>query len=311
MPTSPKRVKAVLIAAPDDRIGISLSWIANLETDLDAYLVYRGGAVVQTENNPAFYNVIDTDTLTLKIDGGKTQTVTFSNTYITSGVATPAEIVTNINAELVGGTAEVNLSGGSSSVIIRSDSKNKAASVQVIGGSSNAELQFSTEKFCANRKKTAFQLIETTTLLTYTDLVGDPEDFYYIQARTTPALLSVPSSVVSLGRVSDEVPNRVFIYGNVFDASGNPIKGAEVTLSPCQDIRPSLNYSAYDFLIPRSADHGIDFEPYSVLTDADGYFEVLAQSSTKLRLRILNISYDHSILTTTNSQKFTDLRILA
>lgn len=312
MPNVPKQVKAFLLKPTPDRVGIDLSWIPNIETDLASYQISRGGSVIVAETISPTYNIIIGDTLFVSINGDKVQTITFSG-LITSGAATLIELVNDINSQIKGGVAELTSILGNSSLLIRSNTNDKSGMVEITGGTANIELGFPSGKFRNNKELTKFQIISSILIINptiFTDSSGKPHDFYFVKAITTVPLIGQSSIIRSLGNIIDEIPESIFIFGRIHNAGGIPMVNREIILAPCLERAPSLNFGLTDFLSVSNADFGISFDDHIVRTDQDGYFEIQATINTKLRLLIPSINYDRQILTTTQTQDFVALRVV-
>lgn len=80
--------------------------------------------------------------LTVKIDGGAPQTITFGTaSFVDIAAATPAEVIAVINAALQGGYADA---AGGGAPRINSDTQGTGSHVEVTGGTANAVLGFAT-----------------------------------------------------------------------------------------------------------------------------------------------------------------------
>ncbi len=89
------------------------------------------------------YALTNNWTLTVKIDGGSVQTVTFiTANFVSIGAATAEEVAAVINAKLVGASATATTSG--TKVTITSDKRGTGSHVEVTGGSANGALGFNT-----------------------------------------------------------------------------------------------------------------------------------------------------------------------
>jgi hypothetical protein len=81
--------------------------------------------------------------LTVRVDGGAVQTITFLvGDFAVPGAATAEEVAARINASIVGATCTV--TGTGTTVTITSDKKGSDSSIQVTGGTANAILAFQT-----------------------------------------------------------------------------------------------------------------------------------------------------------------------
>lgn len=92
-------------------------------------------------SKPQRYQLVDGQTLTVVVDGGAPADATFNTAdFADITHATAAEIVTVINADIAGATA----SAWRGKVIIRTNTTDNTGSIQVTGGTANAELGFAT-----------------------------------------------------------------------------------------------------------------------------------------------------------------------
>lgn len=100
-------------------------------------------ATVGNAGTPEPYNLSGGEALTLKIDGGFVQTVTFLvGDFVTPGSATAEEVTAAINAGIAGGQARAITSG--TEVELTSDTFGLASKIQVTGGTANSALAFPT-----------------------------------------------------------------------------------------------------------------------------------------------------------------------
>lgn len=301
---APKQVKALLLNSPDDRQGISLSWGA-LADNAAEYEVYRSGAVVQADLSGAVLSISNGDTLDIIVRGGRKQTITFGAPYITSGAATVAEIVDNINAYLTDATAF--LTYDTSTLYIRPNNRTgKGAKIQVTGGTANSVLLFPTDEFSVNTATSAKQKIATlnhpdNTLI---DRDGTIYDFYYVQAVSSTGLVGQPSFTKTLELYADDVPTRTIIYGTIVSSDGKPTEKVEVVLRAPETMLPSLNNTSFS-----SSHYGISREEAKFYTDNDGYFECEAVVGSILNLYIPDIKYNYIVQVPPEVIEFTQLSI--
>lgn len=306
--STPKQVKALILNSSTDRYGVSLSW-AIQETNVDSYLVYRGGASVFSESDGP-YNVQPTDTLILSVRGGQQQTILMSG--VTSGAATALEVVTAINSQVSGAQAQVSVNSPNRFLVRCLGSNNESRRLDVVGGTARSALSLPTGKYWS-RQATNYQLITTTSnpTNTFEDRDGTENDWYYVQARNTtgpfnPGITQIDgqeSLKKTLWRHYDNPSSRIAIFGTIYDASGYPIGNSEVRIAAPMDKIPSLNKRL------RSSTFGVSEEAAKVYTDQDGYFEIEVLADTDIRLIIPAINYDHEVKTTTESVDFTSLRV--
>lgn len=303
---APKQVKALLLNQSDDRTGVKISWLSQPE-NVEKYNVWRKGAIVLATPAASPVPIVDGDTLTLSVRGGPAQTITFGAPHITSGAATLPEIVNNLNAFLEGAVAAVTQNGTFDSIYIRCSGVGAGASIEILGGTAIGTLGFPTGVFSVNENTSEAQkLIEILHPGDeYEDRDGSNLDSYFVEAVNPAGVVGQTSVVKSLQRYVDEVPNRVIVWGLIFDAGGEPLKNVRVIIKPPEDSRPSLNGGLF------SSSFGIGFKEHMVKTDEDGYFETEAIAGVPTRLIIDDISYDNVVQIPTFTTRFTNLSVVA
>lgn len=105
-------------------------------------IVGWSAAAALTCANAEPYDLADGDTLTLQIDRGLTQTVTFhTGDFVDIDAATASEVAAVIDAALTGGTSYA----AGPRVRIASDTDGTGSAVKVTGGTSNTALGFDTD----------------------------------------------------------------------------------------------------------------------------------------------------------------------
>jgi uncharacterized phage protein gp47/JayE len=99
-------------------------------------------AAALTSDNADTYALTNGDTLQIQVDGGVLQTITFlAGDFVNIAIATALEVAAVIDADLSDGGAVEALG----KVRVFSDTEGTGSSIQVIGGSANAVLGFSTD----------------------------------------------------------------------------------------------------------------------------------------------------------------------
>lgn len=100
------------------------------------------GTAAARESASDTYDLSGGKTLTVKIDGGSTQTITFvDGNFAVPSAATAAEVAAVINAQIVGASSLVT---STDKVTIKSDTLGTGSHVEVTGGTANVALAFST-----------------------------------------------------------------------------------------------------------------------------------------------------------------------
>jgi hypothetical protein len=122
------------------------------DTDTLSFSIDGGGSDVATFNcapadeecaNAETYALTDGWTLTLKVNQGPVQTVTFNTSeFVAIGAATAEEVAAVINAEATGIQATV--TSGGTKVTITTDRQGTGAYLEITGGTANAALGFAT-----------------------------------------------------------------------------------------------------------------------------------------------------------------------
>jgi len=108
-------------------------------------VTFTATAGLVESGNAAPFALADADVLTVKVDAGAVQTVTFNAADFASiAAATAVEVAAVINAQLSGATATVTSAG--TKVTITSNKRGSSSAIQVTGGTANAagKLNFST-----------------------------------------------------------------------------------------------------------------------------------------------------------------------
>lgn len=86
------------------------------------------------------FGLTDLQTLTLKIDEGSQQQIIFNTAdFVDIANATAPEVAAAINAQIIGGTAQIN---GEGKVFIHSDKPGRFGRIEIIGGTGNPNLGF-------------------------------------------------------------------------------------------------------------------------------------------------------------------------
>jgi hypothetical protein len=117
--------------------------VGNVEAVGNQTATFTAAAAALECVNAETYALTDGFTLTVKIDGGSVQTITFDTAeFAAIGAATAEEVAAVIAAEITG--AQVSVTSGGTKVTITSDTQGTGSSVEVTGGTANAALGFST-----------------------------------------------------------------------------------------------------------------------------------------------------------------------
>lgn len=174
-----------------------------------------GGAITTTFNataasiecvNAENYNLTaPNNVLTVKVDGGATQTLTLAAAYfVAPGAATAEEVAAAINDLLVGGSAIATT--GATKVTIKSDKKGFGSYIQVTGGSANALLAFNTAAVQGTGSSNLLDITAVSmaeAILVINTAIGVAglawsDDGVYLKIRTATAG-GAPNGIINLG----------------------------------------------------------------------------------------------------------------
>lgn len=122
---------------PNDTLTLSINGGGNLTATFTATAAAREST--GTEN----FALSNGMTLTVKVDQGTVQTITFlTGEFVSIGAATAEEVAAVINAKIVGAKASATSSG--TKVTITSDKRGTGSYIEVTGGTANTPLNFAT-----------------------------------------------------------------------------------------------------------------------------------------------------------------------
>lgn len=140
------------------------------------------------------FALADGQTLQIKIDGGSTQTLTFSTgQFAAIGAATSAEVVAAINAAILGALAEVT---GSDEFTILSDAEGRGSRVEIVGGTAAAALGIAETAWAA---KVLIDGSEVLSLILWPGETRDLSDLgVNLSAHGDPADVSFRLELVTL-----------------------------------------------------------------------------------------------------------------
>lgn len=267
-------------------MSIDLKWVANSEDDIANYKVERSVVGTITSNSAPF-NILTTDTLQLRIDGGELLTITFSS--VTNGAATASEVASAIESVIASKGGKAKVSG--SKVIIQSKQQNDRGSLRIAGGSSLSGLGLTAKKYSL---ESDWYLIGSPVNPELTDASGELGYKYRIRAVNTSAEESAPS--ISISPTERSYTDLSVIYGFLVDHNGQPLTHTEVQYGTPALKRPSDDslQAGYN----EDANVGIGSNSLlSVLTDHRGYFQMTVNASVPLRLKIDAVNFDTSVQT--------------
>jgi phage tail sheath protein FI len=161
---------------------------------------FNATAAARECTNAETYALVDSQTLTVKVDRGSVQTITFlTGEFVAIGAATAEEVAAVINAKIVGASAAA--TSGGTKVTITSDKRGTGSYIEVTGGTANGALAFNVaevqgtgnvddiDAVTALEAKTVIEAVGTLTgNLTVTEAVGG---YLTITSATTGTTSSV------------------------------------------------------------------------------------------------------------------------
>lgn len=265
---------------------MTLRWLPYPESNVASYRVYRSMVGF------SFPNVsLAGLTLQLKLNGGNTQTFTFT-------ADPPHE---TINATITGGKAY--LSQDSSKILVRSNIREAPGSVEIVGGTALVTME-QTPRVIAEKTEdvllsTVPALVDPDEVVEFEDPDGVLQDFYAI------------STLDDLGNESSKTAYKQPI------ASTGPVCVLEGIISSIQGVRiPDAEVKATLLVAPHvSQDSHIDKESVSVFSTPDGRFSIPLLQGSLVLLEIPSVKLSQEITVPEESYFFvkdlqTDLQYL-
>ncbi|HKU52227.1 MAG TPA: hypothetical protein VJQ25_07165 [Nitrospira sp.] len=198
---------------------INLRWAPFPGSNVAEYKVYRSiigfSAPVVT---PA---TLAGKTLVLKINGGNSQTITFSGT---------SPVIDQINAQLTGGKAFPS-AASSTKFILRSNLRVAPGSVQIVSGTALADLQLTARTIVEKSEDfliaTVPALEDPEQMVDWADPDGCPEDFYAI---ATVDSLANESTKTSFRQATAYTGAICVLEGIITDLQGVRYPDAHITI---------------------------------------------------------------------------------
>lgn len=264
---------------------VRITWVANPDSDnVSTYHVQRSFVGVETQNTAPF-NIQTTDILQVRVDGGDIVDVSFAS--VTNGAATAQQVETILQGSLYdyGGTAKQ--SSSNTKVILQSNRQNDRGSIQIVGGSAAAGLGLSVGEYKFQEDPVSIGTTSHPTVQ-FDDDDGDLGYQYRIIAENASSECSPPSDYFEPFR---ETIESAVVYGTIIGPDGKAVEnalieyGAPINKRPMDDTRSSYPFN-------KDARVGITNELEEVLTNEQGYFQVVVPADISLRLKIDTIGYD-------------------
>jgi hypothetical protein len=213
-------------------------------------------------------------TLSLKLNGGSTQTITFSGT---------ASAVDQINAVLTGGKAFAS-NADSAYFFVRSNIRSAPGSVQITGGTALADLQLTartiTEKSEDLLVAEVDALEDPEEMVEWADSDGVPEDFYAIVTVDSFGNESLKTSYRQAVAYTGAV---CVLEGIVTDLQGVRYPDAEISIQ-------LIRYPQAQGKVPQITRHKLRF-----LTGPDGRFSVPVLQGALIQFEIKEVQFSREI----------------
>lgn len=166
-------------------------------------------AASRTSGNGTF-NISDNQTLQIAIDGGSTKTKTFSaSEFVDNTAATAAEVVASLNAFFAANTLGAVATVSVSAVVITSNRKGTGSNVNVVGGTANSALGFTTGSHAGTGNVANVLAVTVAELKTMIELaesgatVSNVSGAVKITSNTTGSSSSV--QIISSSTADDEI----------------------------------------------------------------------------------------------------------
>jgi hypothetical protein len=251
---------------------ITLRWAQYPEADVALYRVYR--SIIGFRAPAVAPATMAGLTLQLKMNGGSTQTITFSGSQ---------PLVDQINAVLTGGRAYGSLLD-SGYFFVRSDLREAPGTVVIVGGTALSLLGLTARTISQQSEDTLVSTIaapvDPDEVVEFEDSDGALQDFY---ALTTSDSVGNESLKTSYRQPVASTGKLCVIEGIVSNLQGVRMVDAEVkaTLVKFPHSPETANY--------------ITLEPITTLTGPDGRFSLALLQGAIVQLDISALGYSHNI----------------
>lgn len=281
---------------------IEITWKANPDSDdVVSYHIERAIVGVATALEEPF-NVQTSHTMQIRVDGG--DLVEFTLAGVTAGAATALEVANIIHGYIQphGGSARVDSDG--TGVIIQSNRQTDRGSIQLKGGTALTGLGLLAGEY--KFQGDAVEIGEVThPTSTFEDEDGRRGYQYRIIAENAAGEFSCGTEWFSA--LNETVPMSV-IYGFLISSNGKPLKNEVIKFGPPINKRPSDDTDLPD-PFSKNANVGVSVQLEEVLTNENGYFQLIVPASLPLRLKIDAVGYDLVVKTPTagNATLYTKL----
>jgi uncharacterized phage protein gp47/JayE len=264
--TNPNAFPAtVSVDAESEETGPVAGFAGTIDTIVTPVAGWSAQAAL-TSGNPETYNFTGGgQTLFVKVDDGAAQTVTFLvGDFGTPSLATAAEVAARITADLTGAAA-IDAGG---SVRIESDLDGSGSSIEVTGGTANAELGFSTSQI------KGFNSLDAA-------LGADIETDVALRLRREQSLSATGSATIDAIRAAVLAVDNVteaFVFENVTDItdpSGVDPHSFEVVIRGPTAIDAEIAQAIFDV---KAAGIKADGTTSETVTDSQGFDHTISFS---------------------------------
>jgi hypothetical protein len=266
---------------------INLRWAPFPEADVASYKVFR--SMIGFRAKVVTPATVSGKTLILKMNGGSSQTITFSGS---------SSVVDQITAALSGGKAFLSLAD-SAWFFVRSDVRSAPGSVQIVGGTAMADLQLTartiTEKSEDLQIATIAALEDPQAMVVWADVDGVPEDFYAIVSTDSFGNDSTKTSYRQAVAYTGEI---CVLEGVVTDLQGVRFPDAEITIQ-------LIRYPQKTGKVPQITRNKLCF-----LTGSDGRFSIPVLQGALLQFEIKQVQFSREIEVPAKAYEFlTDILV--
>lgn len=198
---------------------INLRWAPFPGSNVASYKVYR--SIIGFAAPVVLPATLAGKTLILKMNGGNSQTITFSGT---------AAAVDQINAQLTGGKAFPS-EAAPTSFILRSNLRVAPGSVQIVGGTAMADLMLTARTITEKSEDFLIAVVpalaDPEQMVDWVDLDGCPEDYYAI---STVDSLANESTKTSFRQATAYTGKICVLEGIITDLQGVRYPDALITI---------------------------------------------------------------------------------
>ena len=266
---------------------INLRWAPFPDADVASYKVFR--SMIGFRAKVVAPATLSGKTLILKMNGGSSQTITFSGT---------SSAVDQITAALTGGKAFLS-NADSTWFFVRSNIRSAPGSVQIVGGTALADLQLIartiTEKSEDLQVATVAALEDPMEMVEWADVDGVPEDFYAIVSTDSFGNDSLKTSYRQAIAYTGAI---CVLEGIVTDLQGVRFPDAEISIQ-------LIRYPQAIGKVPQITRQKLTF-----LTGSDGRFSIPVLQGALVQFEIKEVEFSREIEVPFKAYEFlTDIQV--